>query len=206
MPNITYQNILVDYADLYYGPVGTALPVFATGSASLKADFDAAAGWTYLGATQDGAELAYEPDYGEVEVDQVKGPAKIFHQNQTLTVSTNLAEATLEHLLLAWGFPTSALVTSGQMDTFTIGDPGTNPVERAIALVGKGAPTTADNTAADVERDRVYHAFRVASMEGSTLALRKTEATVFPVTFRLLPLNDGTFGEIIDRVPGSTNA
>lgn len=197
MATVTHRNILVGHGNLYTAAVGTALPTF-TASGDANADFDASTAWDSVGATQEGVEIGYDPDYGEVEVDQMKDAAIMFNQGVTVTMNTNLAEATLQNLLLAWGAQSGALNTAG--DTFSIGVPNEEPVERSAAVVGR-APRTTTGAA----RQRVYHARRVISVEGSTHALRSSEATIFPVTFRLLP--DGGFpgseyGQIIDRIGG----
>lgn len=207
MAQVITENILVGHGDMYYASKGTALPTFATGSASVRDDFDGDNNWTYAGATQEGVELQYQPDVGEVEIDQFKDAALLFNQGLTVTMNTNLVEATLEHLLIAWGLPDSDLTVSGDVDTFSIGTPDEDVVERAVVVIGKGAPTAtgAGNTTDGTARDRIYQGYRVVSIEGSTLALRRTEATMFPVSFRLLPdaANSNKYGNIIDRVPGT---
>jgi len=76
---------------------------------------------------------------------------------------------------------------------------GEAPVERSLIAIGPG-PTTASNT---TKTERVYLARRVLSMETVSHALRRNEATVYPVTFRCLPDDDfagAEYGEILDRV------
>lgn len=202
------DNILVGFGDLFYANKDTALPTFATGSAKLQDDFDADANWSYAGGTQGGVELAYQPTIGEVEVDQLKDAALLFNEMITVTLNTNLVEATLENLIVAWGLPDDVLAVSTEVDTFSIGVPDEDVVERAVAVIGKGAPTATGrgNTTDGTKRDRIYHGRRVVSIEGSTLALRRTEATQFPVAFRMLPhaTHVGSeYGEVIDRIPGT---
>jgi hypothetical protein len=67
-----------------------------------------------------------------------------------------------------------------------------------LIAVGPG-PTTE----VTVKTERVYLARRVLSMETVSHALRRNEATVYPVTFRCLPDDDfvgAEYGEILDRV------
>jgi hypothetical protein len=78
------------------------------------------------------------------------------------------------------------------------GNLGEAPVERALVAVGS-APTTLSSTNAE----RVYLARRVLSMETVSHALRRNEASVYPVTFRCLPdpsFDGAEYGEILDRV------
>jgi hypothetical protein len=80
---------------------------------------------------------------------------------------------------------------------------GYQPVERSICVVGAG-PTPASATKS---ADRFYVGYRAVSMETVGISVKRDDATVFPVTFRLLPFDgqggaDGnaTYGRIIDRV------
>lgn len=211
MAKVTPRNILVGAARMWIsasraqGTTSLVLPTWATDSTSLNDDFEASGDWTEVGATQEGVEVAYEPDYGEVEVDQTKGPVVIFNQGYDVSLNTNMAEATLENLLVVWGFDDSALKTSSDNKQFSLGTPPDKPTERSVALVGN-APRVGE-AVTDAERERVYLARRVIAIEGSTHALRRTEATVFPVSLRLLADSNyagAEFGLIEDRVPGTT--
>jgi hypothetical protein len=150
-----------------------------------------------VGYTQEGVEINYQPDYGEVEVDQFLDAAKLFKQKMTVNVSTTMAEATLENLLVAWDATANKLSThSGYKELYlSPGELGDAPVERCLAFAGQ-APLNAGSA-----RQRLYVATRAVAMEASSHALRRNEATVFPVNFRLLP--DGTssysaYGKVVD--------
>ena len=214
MSQVNVRNILVGFGDMYYAAQGTQLPDFASSPTDIRLQdsFDADASWKYVGATQEGIELAYEPDYGEIEVDQLRDAAILFNQMTTVNVNTTLAEATLENLLLAWGLADEFLQQiDGKVDSFSVGNAPVDPVERSIAFVGKGAPATYTDgeDTVTVARDRVYLGRRVLSVEGATLNLSRTENTAYPVTFRLLPdpaFRDSEYGVIIDRIPGDNTA
>lgn len=60
-----------------------------------------------VGYTNNGLEITFAPDFGEVMVDQLLDTAKIFKQGMKVTLKTTLAEATLENLLLAIAGKTS---------------------------------------------------------------------------------------------------
>ena len=213
MSQVNVRNILVGFGDMYYASQGTELPDFANSPTDvrLQDSFDADASWKYVGATQEGIELAYEPDYGEIEVDQLRDAAIMFNQMTNVSLNTTLAEATLENLLLAWGLADEFLqqVGDGKVDSFSVGNAPVDPVERSVAFVGKGAPYVDESgeEAVTVRRDRVYLGRRVLSVEGATLNLSRTENTAYPVTFRLLPdpaFRDSEYGVIIDRIPGDS--
>jgi hypothetical protein len=204
MAEVQIRNILVGHGNLYAAEYGTELPALegAGSDLGLGAPFDASAEWEFLGATQEGAELAYAPEYGEIEVDQLGDAAVMFFERSSVTLSTQLAEATLENLLIAWGFEDDYVQQSagGEVTQFSLGVHGSDPVERTVAVVGKGA------AGPDGERrDRVYHGRRVLSIEGSSLALRRGENTAYPVSLRLLAdpaFPNSEYGVIIDRIPG----
>jgi hypothetical protein len=207
---MTYQvrNVIVGAAALYIGASDStvggysipALPADPSAGSSFTTALDASANWRHTGFTQDGLEVTYAPDYADIEVDQLLDSAKIFKQSMRVTVNTTLAEAALENLVVAWGQQTAALTSTSSDATLGIaaGALGDEPVERALAAVGN-----APKTAAGAKRERVYYARRVLSVESTAHALRRNEATVFPVSFRLLP--DTTqpsgqeYGKIRDR-------
>lgn len=156
-----------------------------------------------VGLTSEGIEVAYSPDFGEVEVDQQLDAAKIFKQRMTVNCNTTFAEGTLENLWYVWSQADWTLepnfeAVSGQVSvTLTPGSLGEAPYERALLFVGQGASGTTSY------RQRVYVASRAISVEASTHALRRNEATVFPVSFRLLPDTSASYsayGRIVDVV------
>lgn len=153
-------------------------------SGSLTAGLDADADFKHVGFTSEGLEISYEPDYGDVEVDQLLDSAKLFKQSMRVTVNTTFTEASLENLLVVWGQGATTLTSSGTDTTlgFAAGALGDEPTERALVAIGPGP-----RTAAGAKRERVYHARRVLSVESSSQGLKRNEATVFPVSFRLLP-------------------
>jgi hypothetical protein len=162
--------------------------------------------WESVGYTSEGAELSFEPDYGEVQVDQLLDVAKIFKQGQRVMLNTTLTEATLENLLVVVGGAAGDLTTSGaDLDVFNInaGSLGVSPIERSLCLVGPG-PEEKATTGEKVER--IYVAYRALSMDTVTVGVRRNEATVFPASFRLLGSTDNSvggnasYGKIIDRV------
>jgi len=207
------KNIIVGAAALYvsvkdstdatfYGSsdqVAVALPTLTANQPAGPA-LDASADWRHLGFTTDGVEFAYEPDYGEVDVDQQMDVAKMFKQGQTASVNTTLAEATLENLILAWGQAASTLNGNGEEDEVGIASGALldEPVERSLVFVGP-APRSATNK----KRERVYHVRRALNVEASSHSLSKTDATTIPVSLRLLPdpyYSGKEYGIIRDRV------
>jgi len=162
--------------------------------------------WESVGYTSEGAELSFEPDYGEVQVDQLLDVAKIFKQGQRVMLNTTLTEATLENLLVVVGGAAGDLTASGaDLDVFNInaGSLGVSPIERSLCLVGPGPE---EKATAGKKVERIYVAYRALSMDTVTVGVRRNEATVFPASFRLLGSTDNSvggnasYGKIIDRV------
>lgn len=203
------KNIIIGAAALYVSKidstntaffpsgqkVGVPLPALTTNVTAvtpLEAD---TTNWRGAGYTTDGIEVSYEPDYGEVQVDQLLDSAKLFKQGMRVSVNTTLVEASLENLLVAWGQQSSTL--SGTTLTISAGALGDEPVERSLAFVG-GAP----RSAAGVKQERVYHVRRALQVETSAFSLARSDATVFPVSFRLLPeatTSGADYGTIVER-------
>ncbi len=181
------------------GQGGPSLPIVSSGS--IRAGFVAnSTDWRHVGLTNGGVEVAYSPDYGNVEVDQLLDDAKLFRQKMTVSVNTSLTEATLENILVAWGQQATTLTTSGADKELGMssGELGDDPVERVVAFVGPG-PRGSDN----LKRERVYLARRALQVESSSHSLSRAEATMIPVSFRLLPdplFPKKEYGLIRDRV------
>lgn len=203
------RNIIIGAAALYVGAADSTatnytaptIPAVSAGQ-TYTSQLEAATGvWRGVGYTSDGLSLSYEPSWGDVEVDQLLDSAKIFKSSMRVTLTTTLVEAALENLMVAWGQQASTLASTTSDATLGIaaGALGDEPVERSLAAVGPAPRRASDNA----KRERLYHGRRVLSVENTEIALRRSEATVFPISFRLLP--DATFpgqeyGVIRDRV------
>lgn len=192
-----------------------ALPTL-TANSSARSALDAdTTNWRNVGFTSEGIEVAYTPDYGDIQVDQLLDTAKLFKQAMTVSVNTMLAEATLENLLVAFGQASStkdaashgsgtlenpvgdyAKGTQGETLGLEAGALGAEPNERAMVFVGNAPRKTGK------KRERMYHARRVLNVEAVSHSYRRNEATMFPVAFRLLPdpaYSGAEYGIIVDR-------
>lgn len=191
-----------------------------------------------VGYTSTGFEVSYEPSYGEVMVDQLLDAARLFKQTLKVILKTELTEGTLENLTLSWGqmdsyyvnttgssinaVPTYSAVkvqsadTAGATLNLAAGALGDAPVERTLVAVGNAPAFTkgsnfgaAGDQGAKRQKERVYVARRVVSIDTTAHGLKRDSATVFPVTFRCLPDDRSTsyagseYGVVIDRVFGS---
>lgn len=199
------KNIIIGAAAVYLSAEDstewTSAPSLPTvsGTDSMTPALDASADWKHSGFTSEGVEVSYEPDYGEVEVDQLLDSAKLFKQSMKVMVNTTFSEATLENLLIVWGQQNSSFSSDATSETLAIsaGSLGDEPTERSVAFVGP-----APRADAGTKRERVYHVRRALSIESSSHSLKRNEATVFPVSFRLLPdpsFSGQEYGVVKDR-------
>jgi hypothetical protein len=171
------------------------------GAESFRDTLSNTAGYTNVGYTMNGLELTFQPDFGEVQVDQLLDVAKLFKQGMQVSLATAFAEATLENLLLAVAGSDADLNGSkGTSDGLVLdmqsGRLGECPVERGIVAVGPGTGDCVDSDSIE----RVYTAYRALSIENVTVSAKRDEASMFEVTFRLLPEDgSGSYGKIVDR-------
>jgi hypothetical protein len=193
-------NIIVGAAALFTfeaGPLTNAdLPAFVNGTTyreTLSSDSD----FRNVGYTMNGLELQFQPDFGEVNVDQVLDVAKLYKQGMQVNLNTTFAESTLENLLFAIAGSDSNLTTVAGNPTLNLsaGEIGECPVERGLVAVGPGTGDCAEGS----NLERVYVAYRALSIENVTVSAKRDEATMFEVSFRLLPNDTASYGKIVDR-------
>jgi hypothetical protein len=207
----TSNNIIVGAAALFTYDLGNLtdadLPAYQINKSfreSLTDDED----FRNVGYTMNGLELQFQPDFGEVQVDQVLDVAKLYKQGMKVNLNTTFAEATLENLLFALASSDSNLSeatgtgigANSQELNLSAGDLGECPVERGLVAVGPGT----GDCALGSEIERVYVAYRALSIENVTVSAKRDAATMFEVSFRLLPNDDASYGKIVDRTIPAT--
>ena len=157
-----------------------------------------------VGATQDGAEIAWEPDMVDIEIDQFGDAARVIVSKIKVSVKTKLAEATLQNLAYAWNLDTTtteaeiAYGSPAGFNTMRIGLQPVYPVERSIKISGNAPGSSGLAT-----KSRVYTCNRVVLYDSSSHTLKRAENISFPVHFRLLPDVSTTgkeYGTIVDQV------
>ncbi len=206
------SNIIVGAAALFThdaGPIGydsatgkitdaqalLDLPAMTASTTSYKETLSDDTAYTNVGYTSNGLELAFQPDFGEVAVDQLLDVARLFKQGMTVNLNTSFAEATLENLLVAIAADDTDKVISGDLETLKMsaGDIGDVPLERGLVAVGPGSGSSLE------PKERIYVAYRALSIENVTVSAKRDEASMFEVSFRLLPNDDASYGKIVDR-------
>lgn len=206
------SNIIVGAAALFThdaGPIGydsvtnkitdlqasSDLPAFTASATSYKDTLSENDEYTNIGYTSNGLELAFQPDFGDVAVDQLLDVARLFKQGMTVNLNTSFAEATLENLLVAIAGSDTDLTSASGVSTLKMsaGDIGDVPLERGLVAVGPGSGSSLD------PKERIYVAYRALSIENVTVSAKRDEATMFEVSFRLLPNDNASYGKIVDR-------
>ena len=196
----TSSNIIVGAAALFTYEDGTLadgdLPAYVD-NVSYKTTLSGDADFRNVGYTMNGLEIVFQPDFGEVQVDQVLDVAKLYKQGMQVNLNTAFAESTLENLLFSIAGKDADLTSVDGNPTMNMsaGDIGECPVERGLVAVGPG---TGDCAVGD-ELERVYVAYRALSIESVTVSAKRDEPTMFEVSFRLLPNDSASYGKIVDR-------
>lgn len=183
------------------GSVST-IPAFVSGTRYADT-LEANANYRNVGFTMNGLELQFQPDFGEVQVDQLLDVAKLYKQGMQVNMVTAFAEATLENLLVSIAGSDADLTNTATQDVLVInsGELGGVPIERALIAVGPGS---GDPDAVGATRvERVYVAHRALSIDSVTVSAKRDTPSMFEVSFRLLPASNGSYGKIVDRVVGA---
>lgn len=207
----TSNNIIVGAAAFFINdntltPSTLASLAVIDSSESYKDTLTSSATYTNVGYTMNGLELQFQPDFGEVQVDQILDVARLYKQGMQVNLATAFAEATLENLLVALAYSDDKVsgnknASTGQTLNLSAGDIGDVPVERGIVAVGPGS----GDPATFADKERIYAAYRALSIENVTVSAKRDEPSMFEVSFRLLPEDtSGSYGKIIDRTYGQS--
>jgi len=191
---VNVANIVVGEATIKLGPSANATTIAAMNN------------FADVGATQNGVEISWEPDIVDIEIDQYGDAAKLIQSKVKVMVKTTLAEATLNNLAIAWNYDDvtdgddikANLAGSGaNTNTFLFGSQNVYPREKGLVIVG-----SAPGSSAAAIKTRTYYTKRAVSMESSMISMKRAEATMFAVGFRILPKTEDTnyeYGKIIDE-------
>jgi len=196
---VNVANIVVGEATIKLGPSANATTIAAMDN------------FADVGATQNGVEISWEPDIVDIEIDQFGDAAKLIQSKVKVMVKTTLAEATLNNLAIAWNYDDQGggaaadgddikanLAGSGaSTNTFLFGAQNVYPREKGLVVIG-----SAPGSSAAAIKSRSFYTKRAVSMESSMISMKRAEATMFTVGFRILPTVADTnyeYGKIIDQ-------
>jgi hypothetical protein len=190
--SVTVSNIVVGEAVVKTGVSNVSMT---------NSDFDSL---TDVGATNGGVEISWEPDMVDIEIDQYGDAAKVIQSKVKVMVKTTLAEATLNNLATAWSYDNQTggadiLANNDGSNTKTLlfGTQSVYPFEYALQIVGNAPGSTAS-----VTKTRKFNTKRAVSFTSSMLSMKRAEASMFEVSFRILPVTGDAgyeYGKIIDQ-------
>lgn len=135
-PSFNTANVLFGVGILFTAPVGTAVPSdqnlgVATSWSGL--------GWTYVGATEAGVTLTFNPAVQNIMVEEQPTPAGVAINTADLQVTTSMSEETLSNVNMSWGNGGTIAVTPAGA-----GQPGKSVLTLsinfqhvAVALIGQ---------------------------------------------------------------------
>lgn len=118
MPTITTANVVIGVGYLYYAAADTADPGAAPGPAG-----SAPAGFTYVGATEEGVSVSLDRETNPHYVEEQSIQIFTTPGNSTLTVDLQLAESTLANWKLGTGggsITGGVLTLADDLDVFAI--------------------------------------------------------------------------------------
>lgn len=156
------ENLLMGPVDVYHGAFGAAEPA--------DAEVAPGVGWTDLGGTDGGVTLTLGQTFTPMTVDQVAMAVDSRLTDETITVATSLAEATLDNLRRARNAVADAATEyefGGELVT------NSSPNYSAILLKGLAPEGT----------PRLVVIRRCLSTESIGIPFQKDAKTVFPVTW-----------------------
>ena len=191
---VNVANIVVGEATIKLGPSANATSIAAMDN------------FADVGATQNGVEISWEPDIVDIEIDQYGDAAKLIQSKVKVMVKTTLAEATLNNLAIAWNYDDTTggddikanFAGSGaNTNTFLFGAQNVYPREKGLVVIG-----SAPGSSAAAIKTRSFYTKRAVSMESSMISMKRAEATMFTVGFRILPTVADVnyeYGKIIDQ-------
>jgi hypothetical protein len=135
-PAYSASNVLYGIGVLFTAPVGTALPSdqnLGVGSSWISG------GWSYVGATEQGVSLNYNPSTTDIKVEEQQTPVAAIVDAVTLQITSSLSEETLANINLSYGNSGTVAVTApgASQPGKSVLTLSTNFASLAAAIIGK---------------------------------------------------------------------
>lgn len=192
-------------ARLMWAPTSVAFPTRISDIITLASgatQYDAASGWSDLGATRTGIQIVRNNAEETFDVDQVQGDIASAPTSWEMNVGTQLAEATLDRIAIAWETPAPTTNTTLSPDEkiLLLGQPESY-VQRRLAILYKRSD--------DTIRAHVFRKVQRMPQESAFTFQKTGEQITVPVRWRCLADDTVTdlnarFGVIYDQVPGTS--
>jgi len=137
-PAVVTTNVLYGVGIVMTGPLGTALPSdqnLGVGASWLSG------GWSYIGATDAGVSLTYNPSTVDINIEEQPTPVATLVDKATAQVTFDLNEETLANINLAYGNAGSVVVTGAgaSQPGKSVLSLSVNVTQLACAVIGKNA-------------------------------------------------------------------
>lgn len=166
---VTTSNLIMGPGVLYRGDFG------ATEPADTAVDEAPGIAFTDLGGTSDGVNLAINQEYTPLAVDQIVDTPERRMTSREFTLSTNLAEPTLENMALAVNAEDSTVTEGTGFKKYTPSNDNSATQPRYSALLFDGFAPGGFN--------RRVIGRKMLSTNNIEFAYSKANQTVFSVTF-----------------------
>lgn len=167
---------------IMYASSGQAKPT-SISSVINTTTYAAQSGWSDLGATREGIQITVNNTESGFDVDQVNGLLLTTPDNWECSVTTNLAEVTLENMVIAWegaSVTTDTGVTPSEKETGFAG--ATSYTERRLAVLFKKPASSLPQALVGY----FFHRAVRAPQEGTLNFQKGGDAMVIPVRFNIL--------------------
>ena len=133
-----------------------------------------------VGYTADGVDMAFRSDFFDAKVEEIVGTIKRAIIDQTLEVTLNMAEGTLDNMTAA--IPSASLAVA----TITLG--GGSLQDTTLTLVGTDPAGAA----------RTITLASVNPVGEVGIPYKKGEISIVPVTFSAVVDDSGNYGTLVD--------
>ena len=149
-----------------------------------------------MGGFEAGIRITYSQTETFIESECSLGKIKGEITGQSMQVATELEEATLENLAIAWGLHTCSVLSQATSTSKTL---ELIPVQnmREVELIFRGM--SAENN----DLSRVFTCYRAVRVGSSESTLRRATKTLLPVTFECLQNSSRSFGNIVEYGKGT---
>lgn len=143
-----------------------------------------------VGGFQGGVRITWGQRETFVESDWHLGPVDSEVIAYDFQIATELEEATLENLAMAWGMSSSSVLSGASSKILTLA-PESVMLEHQLVFEGMSAT--------DRTKTRVFTVDKAVRIGSSQTTLHRGVKTVIPCTFKALIDSNGDYGQIVDN-------
>jgi hypothetical protein len=175
-PSYDTTEVLYGVGYLFTAPYGTAPPTYDNYGDSTQW---AAAGWSYVGATDQGVQNAFTPNMSLIQIEETPIPVASLVSTATFQITTSLSEENLNNINLAYG-------GGGTITSYTSG--AGQPQMQILNLSSQfGLLACAILGANNLGYPRVYVVPKIQSAGTVTTNFRRAaNARLYPITLNAL--------------------